>query len=138
MKIKNKADILIDNFKKWSVHENLIKGVAIVGSYARGDFHKQSDIDLVIISNEKKNTIKQILSNFKFGSILNFKLEQWGILTALRVCYENGIEVEYGIVNTEWVNEPLDNGTLNVVTDGFRVLLDKENIFTNIDRLIKN
>lgn len=46
MDIKEKAELLLKHFKEWSEQQEHIKGVAVVGSFARGDFHSNSDVDL--------------------------------------------------------------------------------------------
>ncbi|HLO11653.1 MAG TPA: nucleotidyltransferase domain-containing protein [Pseudoneobacillus sp.] len=137
MKINVKVEDLFKKFKEWAEHQSQIKGVAIVGSFARGDFHCNSDVDFVIISTNKEAMIKLILSDFHYDAVHHFQLEEWGILTSLRIFYENGLEVEYGIVTNEWVAEPLDEGTISVVDNGFLILLDKEPIFSSI-RLFLN
>ncbi|MBO1511030.1 nucleotidyltransferase domain-containing protein [Metabacillus bambusae] len=58
MEIKKKTDVLLTKFKEWSEQQSHIKGVAVVGSFARGDFHSNSDVDLTIISTNKKLTLR--------------------------------------------------------------------------------
>ena len=132
----NKADLFFKEFKEWSEHQNDIKGVAVVGSYARGDHNSNSDIDLVIISTNKDFTLNIIKSDFHYSGIKSYSLEEWGILTALRVFYENGLEVEYGVVKDQWVIEPLDEGTKTVVRNGFKIINDKENTFFGITKYL--
>lgn len=132
MEIKKKVELLLVDFKEWSEQESHIKGVAVVGSFARGDFHSNSDVDLTIISTNKDLTLEVIKNDFNFGDIESFTLEEWGILTSLRIFYDNGLEVEYGVVTDQWVNEPLDEGTKNVVKNGFKVITEKENIFYRV------
>jgi predicted nucleotidyltransferase len=130
--IENKVNLLLENFKEWSQQQTHIKGVAIVGSFARGDFHSNSDVDLTIISTNKNLTLEIIKNDFSFGNIESSTLEEWGILTSLRIFYDNGLEVEYGVVTDQWVKEPLDEGTKNVVKNGFKVVTEKEDIFYSV------
>ncbi|WP_117168023.1 nucleotidyltransferase domain-containing protein [Paraliobacillus sediminis] len=132
MEINKKVKLLLEDFKEWSKQESYIKGVAVVGSFARGDFHSNSDVDLTIISTNKDLTLEIIKNDFNFGDIESFTVEEWGILTSLRILYDNGLEVEYGVVTDQWVNEPLDEGTKNVVKNGFKVITEKENIFNSV------
>ncbi|WP_299095834.1 nucleotidyltransferase domain-containing protein [uncultured Metabacillus sp.] len=138
MKIKEKADLLLGNFKGWSEQQTHIQGVAVVGSFARGDFHSNSDVDLTIITTNKDLTLNMIKNDFNFGNIESSTLEEWGILTSLRIFYGNGLEVEYGVVTDQWVKEPLDEGTKNVVKNGFKVVTEKENIFYSIKMYLNN
>jgi predicted nucleotidyltransferase len=132
LEIKKKVDLFLGNFKEWSKQQNHIKGVAVVGSFARGDFHSNSDVDLTIISTNKDLTLELIKNEFNFGNIESSTLEEWGILTSLRIFYDNGLEVEYGVVTDQWVKEPLDEGTKNVVKNGFKVVTEKEDIFYSV------
>lgn len=132
MKIEKKVNLLLENFKEWTQQQNHIKGVAVVGSFARGDFHSNSDVDLTIISTDKDFTLENIKNDFSFGNIESSTLEEWGILTSLRIFYDNGLEVEYGVVTDQWVKEQLDEGTKNVVKNGFEVLTEKEDIFYSV------
>jgi predicted nucleotidyltransferase len=132
LEIKKKADLLLENFKEWSEQQTYIKGVAVVGSFARGDYHSNSDVDLTIISTNKDLTLNIIKNEFNFDNIESSTLEEWGILTSLRIFYGNGLEVEYGVVTDRWVKEPLDEGTKNVVKNGFKVIAEKEDIFYSV------
>jgi predicted nucleotidyltransferase len=127
-----KVDLLLEKFKEWSEQQTHIKGVAVVGSFARGDFHSNSDVDLTIISTNKDLTLDIIKNEFNFGNIESSSLEEWGILTSIRIFYGNGLEVEYGVVTDQWVKEPLDEGTKNVVKNGFKVVTEKEDIFYSV------
>ena len=128
-----KADYLLQEFKKWAEVQKHIQGAAVVGSFARGDFHLNSDVDLVIISMNKEKTIQCILSEFMPDAIDDHRLEYWGpFVTSLRIFYDNELEVEYGVATNAWVMQPLDPGTKNVAEKGFKILLDKEKVFSSV------
>lgn len=129
-------DFLLNKFKEWSEQQSHIKGVALVGSFARGDFNFMSDVDFIIISTNKELTLKIIQSDFHYGDINSYQLEEWGILTSLRIFYRNGLEVEYGVATKQWVDEPLDEGTKNVVKNGFKIITDRKNIFSSVTRFL--
>jgi len=59
--------------------------------------------------------------------IVAVALEYWGRVTSLRVRYEDGREVEYGITTRQWAALPLDAGTRRVIRGGMRILLDRQN-----------
>ena len=40
--------------------------------------------------------------------------------------------MEFGIVSTSWIEKPLDKGTIKVLRDGFKVVIDKKGYFKNI------
>ena len=128
-----KANYLLQEFKDWAEVQKHIQGAAVVGSFARGDFHLNSDVDLVIISMNKEKTIQCILSEFMPDAIDEYQLEHWGpFVTSLRIFYDNELEVEYGVATNAWVRQPLDQGTKNVAEKGFKILLDKEAVFSSV------
>jgi len=57
--------------------------------------------------------------------VKSYVVEDWGLVTSLRVYYEDGLEVEYGVTSSQWVNLPLDAGTRRVIADGMQILVDK-------------
>lgn len=54
-----------------------------------------------------------------FGEICKKQTEYYGMCTSIRVWYKNGQEVEFGIVDPSWIEEPLDAGTKKVLSDGY-------------------
>lgn len=59
--------------------------------------------------------------------------EYYGECTSVRVWYESGLEVEFGIVEPSWISLPLDNGTHKVLSDGYKVIVDKKNYLKNFE-----
>jgi len=116
----------IEDFMRWSKKRKDIQAAALIGSYAREEASKDSDVDLVIIT---KNP-KQYFTNDEwiriFGVVITKKVEEYGKLTSLRVWYENGLEIEYGFATPEWIQAPLDEGTRQIIDDGLRVLFEKD------------
>jgi hypothetical protein len=69
--------------------------------------------------------------------VVKFQKEDWGRVTSLRVWYDNsGLEVEFGVTTPVWMEKPLDEGTRRVLSDGYKVLLDKDAFFKDIDMLL--
>jgi len=56
--------------------------------------------------------------------------EDYGKLTSLRVWYQNGMEVEYGITTSHWAATPLDTETHRVISDGMIVLFELGNFLS--------
>ena len=59
MQIPNKTKNLIEEFtsKVYELLGNRIKKIILYGSYARGDFNDDSDIDIMILTNLEDNEI---------------------------------------------------------------------------------
>ena len=125
-------DIFLKDIKKWAKKEELIESIIVVGSYARGTYKVTSDIDLIIITSDKEKMLKNQTFINLFGEIKKSQIEYYGACTSIRVWYKDGKEVEFGIVSTSWIEKPLDKGTIKVLSDGFKVVIDKKGYFKNI------
>ena len=125
-------DIFLKDIKKWAKKEELIESIIVVGSYARGTYKVTSDIDLIIITSDKEKMLKNQTFVDLFGEIKKSQIEYYGACTSIRVWYKDGKEVEFGIVSTSWIEKPLDKGTIKVLSDGFKVVIDKKGYFKNI------
>lgn len=123
---------ILKDIKQWAENEKQVESIIVVGSYARGTYKKTSDIDLVIITSNKKEMLKN--QNFikVFGDVNKSQIEYYGACTSIRVWYKDGKEVEFGIVNPTWIEKPLDNGTNKVLSDGFKVIIDKKDYFKDL------
>lgn len=127
----DKAQEFINNFTAWAEKEENIQAVGLVGSHAKGTAKYDSDIDLIIIVEDKDFFIKNSDWINNFGEIERAKDEIWGNVKTKRVFYTNGLEVEYNFDTKDWAN-PTDEGTKRVLTDGIKILVDKEQILNAI------
>ncbi|MBN1977225.1 MAG: nucleotidyltransferase domain-containing protein [Anaerolineae bacterium] len=110
---------------QWASAQPDIVAVALVGSYARGTASPTSDVDLVIITSCPQRYLQVTDWAATFGPIAKQAIENWGKVTSLRVWYERGKEVEFGMTTPEWVAHPIDEGTWKVISDGIRILFDR-------------
>lgn len=122
------AQILLEKVSKWAESKPAIIGVALVGSYARDEARVDSDIDLVLLAARPQSFINKPAWINEFGAVKSYTVEDWGLVTSLRVYYEDGLEVEYGLTSSAWTEEPIDEGTRRVISDGMRILLDREGL----------
>ena len=121
----------LSSVKNWAKINPDISALILVGSYARGEARPDSDIDLVIITSKPKIFTE---SHFmaEFGEVLRFEVQDWGSVTSLRTWYADSLEVEFSITSPLWIQMPLDSGTHRVLSDGYQVLVDKKDLFTNL------
>ena len=116
---------------EWAATQPELLGIALVGSYARGTEREDSDIDLVIVTNDPKPWLETDEWIKQFGSVRTVDLEDYGLVQARRIRYENGVEVELGLTTSEWLNTaPIDEASLRVLSDGHRILDDKAGLFS--------
>ena len=115
----------IEQFPRWASTQMDVLAVALVGSYARNAAREDSDVDLVIIMDHPQKYLTNTEWTKSFGIVVKQQIEDYGILTSLRVWYESGLEIEYGFTTRAWVQSPLDKGTKRVIDDGMKVLFER-------------
>ncbi|HXS00862.1 MAG TPA: nucleotidyltransferase domain-containing protein [Pyrinomonadaceae bacterium] len=120
------ADELVKAVALWAENHVDIVSVALVGSHARGNARVDSDVDLVIQCASPARYLGDLSWISEFGVAKDVSVEDYGVVQSVRVFYEDGPEVEYGITSSEWATLPLDEGTLKVLRDGVKVLLDRD------------
>jgi len=118
------------------MQEKSVSLVLLVGSFARGDYKPSSDIDLMIVTEQRETFLQNDDFYTQFGHVDDKQLEYYGECTSVRVFYSSGIEVEFGFVDNTWLSTPLDKGTIAVLTDGYIVLYDRDQIFKRIEKEI--
>jgi [ribosomal protein S5]-alanine N-acetyltransferase len=132
-----RVEKFIKDVVKWAANEENLQALAIVGSHARGMARDNSDVDLVIVAEDPSQYLIETDWPEAFGNISTIKIEDWGLLQALRTVYRDGLEVEFGICAKEWANvDPVDGGTRKVVVDGMKVLFDPVGILASLETAI--
>ena len=116
----------------WVWREPKIQSVLIVGSYARGAQRPSSDLDLILLTPDRSYFLSHRAFLHAFGPVQSIQQEAYGACTSLRVWYSSGLEVEFGFVTPAWMAYPLDQGTEQVLRDGYLVLLDKGCYFQSL------
>jgi predicted nucleotidyltransferase len=97
MKTTDHIRDFLDAFVSWACDQSDVQAIALVGSYARGAAKDDSDIDLVILTDQPQKYLDTIKWTERFGSVEKHQTEDYGKLISIRVWYQNGPEVEYGI-----------------------------------------
>jgi predicted nucleotidyltransferase len=111
----------------WARQQPDIRGLALVGSWARGGARADSDVDLVVLTSRRDRYLEEDGWTAALGSARVLRTEAWGPLTERRLLLEDGLEVEVGIAEPAWAaTDPVDPGTRRVVTDGLRILHDPD------------
>ena len=130
--MKNTEDIrdFLNAFVNWVSVQQDVQAVALVGSYARGQARDESDIDFVILTSQPQKYLEDLKWMEDFGSVENHQTEDYGKLTSIRVWYQNGVEVEYGMTSPDWAAPPLDAGTQEVIQGGMIVLFERGNLLS--------
>lgn len=130
MKTIDHIRTFLNAFVTWASAHSDVQAIALVGSYARGDARDDSDVDLVILTNQPQRYIEDLKWIERFGTVKQPQTEDYGKLTSIRVWYQNGLEVEYGITTPDWAALPLDPGTQRVLGGGMMVLFERGNLLS--------
>lgn len=122
----------IEKLRQFTLSDPDILTTLIVGSCARGTNTPSSDVDVVIITNNKPGMVADQHFTEQFGTVSRSQTEYYGACTSVRVWYDNGLEVEFGLVEPSWMDRPLDAGTHRVLSDGYKIIEDKGTLFQNL------
>ncbi|MFO7631978.1 MAG: aminoglycoside 6-adenylyltransferase [Caldilinea sp.] len=126
----DKVNLFLNDFTQWASAQSDIQALALVGSHARNAATETSDVDLVLITIEPDRYLHNSNWVQRFGTIEKQQVEDYGLLTSIRVWYLDGLEIEYGITDERWSAVPLDAGTQEVMSSGMRVLFERGTILS--------
>ena len=129
----------------FAANNELILAVGLCGSWARGNPGPQSDIDLSIITTDKesfKNTPWLDKIDFRIinDKVIRFEDRKYGRVWSRHVFLKSGAEIEFSFADRSWSDvEPIDAGTKEVVTNGYKILYDPNQILAElVDQLNTN
>jgi predicted nucleotidyltransferase len=125
-----KIETFLRKVTRWTCGRADVLALAVVGSHARGTASAASDLDLVLICACPAEYLQNTDWVRQFGVVAKQQVENYGPLTALRVWYTDGPEVEFGLTDERWAALPLDEGSRGVIADGMRVLFEKDRILS--------
>jgi predicted nucleotidyltransferase len=130
--MKNTEDIrdFLNPFITWASAQEDVQAIALVGSYARGEARDDSDIDLVILTDRPQKYLEDFKWIDRFGVVEKQQTEDYGKLISIRVWYQGGTEVEYGLTTPDWAAIPLDAGTQQVMRGGWSVLFERGDLLS--------
>jgi uncharacterized protein len=125
---------LLATIRAWAEHAP-VRGLALVGSYARGGAREDSDVDLIALVEQPHSfVLGDWLQEIDWSGLGAAPTEsrpvQYGVTWSLHVLLENGLVVEFGCAPLSWASgRPIDAGTRQVMSEGRRVLHDPDGLF---------
>jgi uncharacterized protein len=133
------ADAIISAVADWAVVRDDIRAIALVGSWARGNPHQVSDIDLILLSdlaNEYRRLRKWLTEiDFMMAGYRQQSSESatYGVVWSRHIHLLPKAEVELTFAKCSWARTgPVDSGTRTVVKDAFRIIFDKDGILAKL------
>jgi uncharacterized protein len=123
---------LLDLLPRWAAGEPGLVAVGLCGSWTRGTARMDSDVDLVLLTATPECYTAHTGWFAAFAGEL-VRSEVWGPMTERRLRRASGLEIEFGIATPTWAaTYPIDPGTREVVTDGFRPLHDPTTLLATL------
>jgi predicted nucleotidyltransferase len=121
----------------WARSRSDIYGLAVVGSWARGAARRDSDIDLMLLVPKPRTfrSDEHWLSEIDWadGRVADWHDAEYGSAWSRHVELEPHCQIEFTFCTPAWAaTDPIDTGTVNVVSGGCRILVDKVRLFDNL------
>ena len=119
----------------WAGGQEDILAAAVVGSWARGGARRDSDVDVVVLTDRKEwYVVDEGWIPLALGQDAGLvRTREWGLLTERRVRLSSGLEVEFGFAASSWAaTDPVDPGSAGVVVDGLEPLVDKKGLLSRL------
>jgi len=88
--------------REWAKERTDVVAIVLVGSWARGDARMDSDVDVVLLTENQKPYLEGDAWLHELGGVRLVKTRQWGPLTERRFALSSGLEVELGVAPTSW------------------------------------
>jgi len=122
----HEVEAFVSTASQWAKRRSDVVGLGVAGSWARGTARTDSDVDLILLTSEPRLYTEREDWTVDLGAIGVIRRRRWGAVTERRLILPNRLEIEVGVGLPSWASiDPLDPGTRDVVTDGFRVLYDR-------------
>ena len=124
---RREFETVVEYIAQWARTCGDVRAVAVVGSWARCEANMNSDLDIVVLTNDTGSYLgRQDWIREAVGAPAELvRTKTWGRLIERRVQMTSGLEIEFGFVEPAWAStSPVDGGTRRVVRDGLIVLID--------------
>ena len=108
--MKKTEDIrdFLNAFVDWASVQGDVQAIALVGSYARDEARDDSDIDLVLLTDQPQKYLDNLKWIERFGNVDKYQTEDYRKLISIRVWYLNSYEVEYGVTIKDAPNKTVE------------------------------
>ena len=120
---------LLATLRGWAQGRPNIVAVGLVGSWARGDARMDSDVDVVLLTEDRTLYLEDDAWVREVGGVELVWTRRWGTVTERRFDLPFGLEVELVAVLPSWAaTDPVDEGMRRVVTEGVSVVYDPKGV----------
>lgn len=123
----------------WAIVRHDVRALALVGSWARGNPRRTSDIDLLLLSDraDEYHRLRRWWDDIDFTEAgyrqQSSESARYGAVWSQHFHLLPRAEVELTFAKTSWAKtDPIDSGTRSVVKDAFRIIVDKDGLFAKL------
>jgi predicted nucleotidyltransferase len=128
---------LAASISTWASQRVDVRAAALIGSWARRSARMNSDVDLLLLTNDVAQYIKSDRWVQELGASAVVRTKRWGVLTERRLVMPSGLEIDVGLAPPSWAcTEPLDPGTLRVASDGLVSLYDADGLLAALGTVV--
>lgn len=122
---------VVDMVVEWAAEREDVRGVVLVGSWARGTARMDSDVDIVVLTDDVPYSGAGVWTGLLGAEVI--RSVEWGPLREIRVRRQSGLVVEIGVTPVSWADtDPVDAGTHRVIDDGHRVVHDPAGVLARL------
>jgi hypothetical protein len=131
------VDRLLGCAREWAEARTDVRGLALVGSWAREEARADSDVDFVLLTISKERYVAHDDWLRHLGCRAVVGTTPRGPVIERRVRMPSGLEVEFCVAPLYWASlYPVDSGTRRVAADGMQLLHDPDGLLTALVRVV--
>ncbi|NJK48640.1 nucleotidyltransferase domain-containing protein [Candidatus Gracilibacteria bacterium] len=138
-----KVNTIIAEVIRWASYCNNISAIALVGSWARGTARTDSDIDLMFLTPDPSyfKSDRAWIDEIDWKSfgcdVVAWEDKDYGLVWSCHIYLTDETEIEFSFGHFSWASvNPIDAGTLSVVSNGCRILYDPEGLLSQLLKYI--
>jgi uncharacterized protein len=133
------SNAIVSAVADWALGREDIRAMALVGSWARGDPHQGSDIDLLLLSDQaaeyrlRGDWLAEIVFERAGYRLLSSEDVSYGLVWSRHIVLMPQAKVELTFAQCSWTRtDPVDIGTRSVIKDAFEIVLDKDGTLATV------
>jgi predicted nucleotidyltransferase len=130
---RREVESLLEVVRGWASLRADLRAVALVGSWAKRSARMESDVDLVLVTDDIAAYVRDDAWAAELGAAAVIRTRRRGALTERRLVLPSGLELDVGVVDPTWTSTaPLDPGTARVAADGLVPLHDPQGLLARL------
>lgn len=127
---RREVEGLLARFREWAEGRPDIAAVGLAGSWAHGDARMDSDLDVMLVSEEPEFYVETDAWARELGGVRIVETRRWGPMMERRFVMPSGFEVEVGVGLPSWL-DPADEGVRRTIEDGVSIIYDPKGLLAH-------